>query len=349
MSYILNALRKSEQERQAHSPTLPSAIYQEQAGENRRGIWLIVALIVINLATLIFFIRMSAMNSDGEAPGISARETHSGKETAVRSLSPPVGMGKNQTPPEVVSAHSAMAHGNNPQPAAEQRQFSISRVVDARRFRSAVPGAKPAMAARQNKTVSLTGPAKHPAAGNKTIPAPSVPSPLDDPLKRASEKVPARAEGRQPLPGRRIAAVSSKLQPPPLPAKEKAATVGVRKPAAVEGSGTGARPRVKPPGKSKVGNDKTAQLRSTPVRRNTPRKQPAVPLLSELPLEFRRQVPKLNINVFVYADQSPQRFVIVDMVKYRAGQNIQNMRLKEILADSLVVEYMGKTFRIRRP
>lgn len=64
MSYILNALRKSEQERQAHSPTLPSAIYQEQAGENRRGIW----LIVINLATLIFFIHMSAMNSDGEAP-----------------------------------------------------------------------------------------------------------------------------------------------------------------------------------------------------------------------------------------------------------------------------------------
>lgn len=344
MSYILNALRKSEQERQAHSPTLPSAIYQEQAGENRRGIWLIVALIVINLATLVFFIRMSAMNSDGEAPGISARETHSGKETAVRRLTPPAGMGKNQTLPEVVSAHPAVAHGNNPQPAVKQRQFSISRVVDARRFRSAVPGAKPALTARQNKTVSLTGPAKHPAAGNKTIPAPS---PSDDPLKRASEKVPARAEVQQPLPGRRIAAVS--LKPPPLPAKEKAASAGFRKPAAVEGSGTGASPRVKPPGKSKVGNDKTAQLRSTPVRRNTPTQQPAVPLLSELPLEFRRQVPKLNINVFVYADQSPQRFVIVDMVKYRAGQNIQNMRLKEILADSLVVEYMGKTFRIRRP
>jgi general secretion pathway protein B len=75
----------------------------------------------------------------------------------------------------------------------------------------------------------------------------------------------------------------------------------------------------------------------------------SVPLLKELPFEFRRNVPNLNINVFVYAEDPAERFILVDMKKYTSGQQITGgMTLKEILSDSLVVSYKNKTFRIKR-
>jgi general secretion pathway protein B len=75
-----------------------------------------------------------------------------------------------------------------------------------------------------------------------------------------------------------------------------------------------------------------------------------IPFLSELPAEFRNTVPELKINVFVYAKQPAERFVMIDMVKYTVGQRIKDsVALKEIRADSLVVEYNDRLFRIERP
>lgn len=75
-----------------------------------------------------------------------------------------------------------------------------------------------------------------------------------------------------------------------------------------------------------------------------------IPTLKELPLDFRRSVPKININVYVYSEDVAERFVVVDMVKYTSGSMIvDNMELKEIQSDSLVVDYRGETFRIMRP
>ncbi|MFA6161853.1 MAG: general secretion pathway protein GspB [Methylobacter sp.] len=75
-----------------------------------------------------------------------------------------------------------------------------------------------------------------------------------------------------------------------------------------------------------------------------------IPLLSDLPFEFRQTVPKFTINVFVYSQQPEERFVMIDMVKYKPGQQIKDvMMLKEILPDSLVVDYQNRTFKIERP
>jgi general secretion pathway protein B len=75
-----------------------------------------------------------------------------------------------------------------------------------------------------------------------------------------------------------------------------------------------------------------------------------IPFLSELPVEFRQSVPKFNINVFVYSQQPEERFVMIDMVKYKPGQQIKDkLLLKEILPVSLVIVYQNQEFQIERP
>jgi len=74
------------------------------------------------------------------------------------------------------------------------------------------------------------------------------------------------------------------------------------------------------------------------------------PNLNELPYEFRNSLPNLNINVFSYAHQPDDRFVIIDMVKYRSGQLIKGLvTLKEIRPDSIVLQHDGVTFKVERP
>jgi len=72
--------------------------------------------------------------------------------------------------------------------------------------------------------------------------------------------------------------------------------------------------------------------------------------LDDLPYEIRNTLPNLSINVFSYAHQPEDRFVIIDMVKYKTGQLIKgSVKLKEILPNSIVLQYGSDTFRIESP
>jgi len=73
------------------------------------------------------------------------------------------------------------------------------------------------------------------------------------------------------------------------------------------------------------------------------------PYLSGMSYEFRRTVPNIQINVFVYSEKEEDRMVMIEMRKYQAGMDIaKNMTLKEIRKNSIVVEYDGKVFQIKR-
>jgi general secretion pathway protein B len=75
-----------------------------------------------------------------------------------------------------------------------------------------------------------------------------------------------------------------------------------------------------------------------------------IPFLSDLPFEIRQTVPKFTTNVFVYSNHPEESFVMIDMVKYKQGQQIKDsMVLKEIRPNSLVVVYQNRTFQIERP
>ena len=74
-----------------------------------------------------------------------------------------------------------------------------------------------------------------------------------------------------------------------------------------------------------------------------------IPWLADLPSVFRRNVPDLDINVYVYSDLPENRFIMVSMHKYRVGQVINSgMTLKAIDPDGIVVEYRDRQFKIRR-
>ncbi len=74
-----------------------------------------------------------------------------------------------------------------------------------------------------------------------------------------------------------------------------------------------------------------------------------IPWLSEMPHSFRRHVPAIDINVFVYSDQPENRFIMVSMQKFRVGQKIASgMELIEIQPNAIVVKYDGRRFKIRR-
>lgn len=73
------------------------------------------------------------------------------------------------------------------------------------------------------------------------------------------------------------------------------------------------------------------------------------PYLSELDYDFRRTVPNIDINVYVYAEKEQDRFIMIKMQKYQQGQQIDSeMTLKEIRMNSLVIEYKNKVFQIKR-
>lgn len=74
------------------------------------------------------------------------------------------------------------------------------------------------------------------------------------------------------------------------------------------------------------------------------------PFLDQLPNEFSRTVPSLAINVYAFTNEVADRFVMIDRVKYKVGQRInEELELKEIRVDSIVVNYNNRTFKIRRP
>jgi len=75
-----------------------------------------------------------------------------------------------------------------------------------------------------------------------------------------------------------------------------------------------------------------------------------LPYLHELPAEVGRAVPSFSINVFSYSSNPAERFVMIDMVKYVPGQRIKDqLELKEIRENSIVVTFEGHTFKIGRP
>jgi general secretion pathway protein B len=75
-----------------------------------------------------------------------------------------------------------------------------------------------------------------------------------------------------------------------------------------------------------------------------------IPLFKDLPYKFRSSAPRMSINVFMYAPNPEDRFVVLNMNKYKAGQMTKDaVEIKEIRPDGIVASFGGQVFRIERP
>ncbi len=71
----------------------------------------------------------------------------------------------------------------------------------------------------------------------------------------------------------------------------------------------------------------------------------SVPLLSETEYDFQAQLPEMHLDVHVYKDRKKDRFVLINMDKYREGQKMSNGTVIEaIVVDGVMMNYQGQRF-----
>ncbi|BBB26744.1 general secretion pathway protein GspB [Amphritea japonica] len=74
-----------------------------------------------------------------------------------------------------------------------------------------------------------------------------------------------------------------------------------------------------------------------------------VPLYQELEPALQQDIPELNISVHIFADIPEQRMARVNGIMARQGQQLDNdLTLEEIRPDYLILSFRGERFRLKR-
>lgn len=69
----------------------------------------------------------------------------------------------------------------------------------------------------------------------------------------------------------------------------------------------------------------------------------------DLPQEFRNKLDLPRLDVHVYSQEPQGRFILVNLKKYREGEELPNgLVLEEILSDGMVMSYQGEHFRVEK-
>ncbi|EIC31603.1 MULTISPECIES: general secretion pathway protein GspB [Methylomicrobium] len=287
MSYILNALRKSERERQANRPeTLTEQVLTPPALKSRKTAMVIGALLAVNLLALLLLVWYLKKTDDTPVAG---------RQAGALALQ---------------------------QKAARKPQPGAVKPADA----DAPSEKAPAAAAPAPQMINPPAP---------TAAASATKSPSIEELAAASRA----AEEKGPK-----QAMSGKPERDDQTAPSTAAT-GAREQVRKERQTKRAQPvlAAESPSDSESDTEKGKSDASPPGRQ-------AIPLFKDLPYNFRNSVPKMAINVFMYADNPADRFVILNMTKYKAGQTTKDaVEIREIRPDGIIASYGGKVFRIERP
>ncbi|MGB9430406.1 MAG: general secretion pathway protein GspB [Gammaproteobacteria bacterium] len=74
------------------------------------------------------------------------------------------------------------------------------------------------------------------------------------------------------------------------------------------------------------------------------------PPLDTLPLAFQQSLPPLHLDVHSYAQNPADRFVVINMQRYQAGDTLkEGPKVLEIVPDGVILEYNGQAFLLPRP
>jgi len=146
---------------------------------------------------------------------------------------------------------------------------------------------------------------------------------------------PSAAEGPQPA-------------QPGLPASARTPAVGTSQPAPGPARVPAARP----------GTQAAAAPAQLPAAVEESKPQPAatqqtitdgLPSLRELQAAGQIQLPEMHLDIHVYSGQPADRFVFVNMTKYKEGSTLrEGPKVTEITADGVVLDYFGTRFLLPR-
>ncbi|MBD9361829.1 general secretion pathway protein GspB [Methylomonas fluvii] len=195
---------------------------------------------------------------------------------------------------------------------------------------------------------NIAEPAPLPAKTNPPIPASNPPTParmspapkIEPPRNQAPAAEKLASNTKQA-----IERVKPTVAPQPQPVKPM--------PAAIAETAPASKPITEPEPRSSIALQSHAEAGEAAAKKpELVKTQPAqnnLPTLQDLPPEVRISLPSLPINVFSYSSTPAERFVMIDMIKYVPGQTIKDqLELKEIAEDGIIVRYQGRVFKIKR-
>lgn len=75
-----------------------------------------------------------------------------------------------------------------------------------------------------------------------------------------------------------------------------------------------------------------------------------VPLLQQMPAEFRQALPPLAVTIHVYAHDKSQQILFLNNREYGRGSEIEGgVRVEDIVPDGVVLSFRGQRFKLSRP
>lgn len=282
MSYILDALKKSERERRLRQSTSLDQILLTAEPPSKRPwlTWAIVIMALLNAGAFGYF--LVSRGSPATPGGREARKsTAPEKIEAIRSPAPDFGAPRTP-PPDAMAQPPIPAIPQGPTPSTPPRENAVAPPV-ART--PAMPAVKPKLPDRRPvESIDTEITWKDGGASTQDLSREHTKTPvLEEPQRDRPENFPA----------------SSLAQPEPHILE---------------------------------------------------RREPRLPWLEELPPDFQSRVPPLKINLFAYGSHPEDRFVVINMGRYQAGDVLPpGIRLERIDEDSLTLRFEGKRFRLARP
>jgi general secretion pathway protein B len=289
MSFILDALKKSELERQRQ--TIPGLMDAGPLERRRRfPLWAValVVLLGVNLAVLLIVLLRSASSS-----------THTVSATAPAPAS---------MPPAAVSGPTA------PGPAAPGPAAPGSSVASA-------PPASASSAPASAEVPGTLGPraAESPAGGAPPARAAKHFSPMD----------------------------ATPVYAPELPAENDAAAARAGDERANEATRSAALGRTEPAGVSPAHGARARDPVLTASEDKADEER--LPTIGQIDLSGQPALPDLHLDVHVFATNPADRFVYIDMRKYREGAALADgLTLERIRRDGVVLNYHGLRFVLPR-
>ena len=69
----------------------------------------------------------------------------------------------------------------------------------------------------------------------------------------------------------------------------------------------------------------------------------------ELPPEFRSKLDLPRLDLHVYSEEAQNRFILVNLKKYREGERLESgLLLEEVLPEGMVMSYRGERFLVEK-
>ena len=328
MSLILDALKKSEAERADDRPELATPSQEATATPNRRAWlgWMAAALMISVVGGVaLYWIAPRLDSAPQEAPSVT-------DQTSLDTEAPPVANATIASPSS--DGRDAAARPQRPVaapvvPTAEPRQpnSTTTRVVQA----------TPADTPQDRQRNAADSPGNNGRGATPRVPDAGISSTEAttevDPVATVPRDVVARAEPQlQP---------QLKPQPEPEPEPEP-------EPAARRTTPSAALPA--PRRRHVIPNAPHTQTIAPQPTPPAARSDGSPPLLAAMPWEVQNRLPALKLNVHLYTDNPEDRFVIVNMKKYKRGDRIADGPVLEaITGDGIVLSLDGNRFRLERP